>query len=91
MSKRFNEPNHTFIIETLDPCGLHLYYWRIDQVLARPGNDIAIERLRNQVEAHLDKISKRLDLSIGVVLEGPLEAVDLTIEEFGYDISWNHG
>jgi hypothetical protein len=86
MSKRFNEPNHTFIIETSESCGLHLCYWRIDQVLDRPGNDAAIERLRNQVECHLDKISKRLGLSVGIVVEGPLKAVDLIIENFGYNI-----
>jgi len=87
MAKRFNEPNHSFIIETLTPEGLHLCYWRIDQVLVKPGENGAIDSLCNQVNRYLDYTSKRLGLAFGVVVEGPLETVDLVVENFGYEIS----
>jgi hypothetical protein len=87
MTKRYNEPNYSFIIETSTPEGLYLYYWRIDQVLVNPGNDAAIDRLCNQVNRHLNALNKRLGLSFGIVVEGPLEEVDLKIENFGYNIS----
>ena len=87
MTKRYNEPNHSFIIETLTPEGLHLCYWRIDQVLVKPDNDVAIDRLCNQVNRHLSALTKRLGVSFGIVVEGSLETVDLVVENFGYEIS----
>jgi hypothetical protein len=87
MTKRYNEPNHSFIIETLTPEGLHLCYWRIDQVLVNPDNDAAIDRLCNQVNRHLSALTKRLGVAFGIVVEGPLETVDLVVENFGYEIS----
>ena len=87
MTKRYNEPNHSFIIETLTPEGLHLCYWRIDQVLEHPESNAAIDRLCNQVNRHLSALTKRLGVVFGVVIEGPLETVDLVVENFGYEIS----
>jgi len=87
MTKRYNVPNHSFIIETLTPEGLHLKYWRIDQVLEQPDNDKAIDRLCNQVNRHLSALTKRLGVAFGVVVEGPLETVDLVVINFGYEIS----
>ena len=87
MTKRYNEPNHSFIIETLTPEGLHLCYWRIDQVLEQPGNDKAIDRLCNQVSRHLSALTKRLGVAFGVVVEGSLETVNLVVINFGYEIS----
>ena len=87
MTKRYNEPNHSFIIETLTPEGYHLHYWRIDQVLGHPGNDAAIDRLCDQVNRHLDALTKRLGVAFWVVIEGPLETVDLVVENFGYEIN----
>ena len=87
MAKRFNEPNHSFIIETLTPEGLHLCYWRIDQVLVNPNGNAAIDNLCNQVNQYLDSLTKRLGVNFGVVVEGPLKTVDLVVENFGYEIS----
>jgi hypothetical protein len=87
MNKRYNVPNHSFIIETLTSDGSHLCYWRIDQVLVNPDNDTAIDRLCNQINRHLNALAKRLGVSFGVVVEGPLEVVDLVVENFGYEIS----
>jgi hypothetical protein len=87
MIKRFNEPNHSFIVETLTPEGFHLCYWRIDQVLERPKDDAAIDRLCNQVNRHLHGLSVRLGLKFGVVAEGALETIDVIVKSFGYEIS----
>jgi len=87
MAKRFNEPNHSFIIETLTPEGLHLCYWRIDQVLTDPKSNAAIDNICNQINRYLNYQTKRLGLGFGVVVEGSLETVDLVVENFGYEIS----
>ena len=86
MNKRYNVPNHSFIIETLTLNGLHLCYWRIDQVLVNPGDETALDRLCNQVNRHLSALTKELGVSFGVVVEGPIEAVDLIVENLGYEV-----
>jgi len=86
MAKRFNEPNHSFIIETLGAKGEHICYWRIDQVLVFPDNDVAIDRLCNQVNRQLSALTERLGTRFGVVIEGPKEMVDVAVEKFGYTV-----
>jgi len=53
----------------------------------KPECNLAIDNLCNQVNRHLSGMTKRLGLSFGVVVEGPLETVDLVVENFGYEIS----
>jgi len=87
MAERFNEPNFSFIVETLTQEGDHLCYWRIDQVLQSRASNFASDALHNQVNRHLSVISRRLGLRFGVVLSGPLEIVNHAAKMFGYEIS----
>ena len=84
MATRFNEPNYSFLIETLTAEGEHLCYWRIDQVLPRDTFIAANDALHNQVNRHLDSLSKRLGIEFGVALAGPLEQVTDSMTRYGY-------
>jgi len=87
MAKRFNEPNFSFIIETLTHEGEHLCYWRIDQSIAPTYGVAEYDRLHNQVNRHLNALTKRLGLKFGVVASSSLAVIDEHIKLFGYVIS----
>jgi len=87
MNHRFNEPTHSFIIETKTKGGEHLCYWRIDQSVTGPNEDEALQRVENQVVRHLYSVADRTGLILWVTLSGTVDAVDTIVKNSGYEIS----
>ena len=87
MSKRFNEPTHSFIIETKTKGGEHLCYWRIDQAVVGPNEDEALQRVENQVARYLEHTATRLGLVLWVTLSGTVDTVNTIVRNSNYEIS----
>ena len=87
MAKRFNEPNHSFIIETKTKGGEHLCYWRIDQAIPTSNGEQGLQRVENQVARHLGHTATRLGLVLWITLSGPIDTVDAIIKNSNYEIS----
>ena len=87
MTKRFNEPTHSFIIETKTEQGEHLCYWRIDQLVTGPNEDEALQRVENQVARHLGSVATRTGLVLWVTLSGTVDTVNTIVKNSGYEIS----
>jgi len=87
MTKKFNSPNYSFIIETKTGKGEHLNYWRVDQVVAGQNHDQALRRVENQLAQHLNGLSKRTGLVLFLTFAGTVETIDTIIKGSGYEIS----
>jgi len=87
MAKRFNEPNFSFIIETLTQEGEHLCYWRIDQSITASYGMVEYDRLHNQINRHLNHLTKRLGLKFGVIASSSMAVIDEHVKLFKYEIS----
>jgi len=87
MTKRFNEPTHSFIIETKTKGGEHLNYWRIDQAVPTSNEEQGLQRVENQVAQHVGALATRLGLVLWITLSGPIDVVDTIVKNSNYEIS----
>ena len=83
----FNAPSYSFLVQVSSPVSGHVEYQRIDQYVRPPLHGRDVTRAYNNVQTHLNELSKRSGLSYHIIAEGYILDVDRIIKRSNIRVS----
>lgn len=75
-----------FVITTLTPSGDELVTWTLDQRIRDKHNERVLDKLYNEVQEHLNDLSKRTGCQYRIDTWGYQEAVDHYLSIYNFQV-----